>query len=196
MSAQVILSMKNSLRHSRYASSRQRGITMVIVLIFLVVLTILGITGMRTTRLQEQMAGSRYERVTAMSAAHAGLSDSREFILALLDPNDPAWNVVDTNEFLGKPEEGWTINEWVEADTDWTPGGNVVAFGRGNKENYTIGRIASNPTYIVQRLPDATTQVGLPFQRLRATVRATGVRSENSVYLQTQISLPVSTVNQ
>ncbi len=184
-----------SCRH--FAPSRERGITLVVVLIFLVVLTILGITGMRTTRLQEQMAGSRYERITATASAHAGLSDSREFIQALLDPNDPAWKVVDTNDFLGTVDEGWSIEEWVKADTDWTlAGGKAVAFGKGNNETYAIGRVSSNPTYIVQRLPDATTQVGLPFQRFRATTRGVGARSESNAYLQTQISMPVSTVNQ
>jgi type IV pilus assembly protein PilX len=188
--------MRTKSSYRVHALRRQRGITLVIVLVFLVVLTILGITGMRTTRLQEQMAGARYERVTAMSSAHAALSDAREFTLGLLDPNDPAWSVVDTNDFLGTPDEGWTVEDWVRANTNWSVGSRVVAFGRGNNETYTIDRVKSNPTYIVQRMPDATTQVGLPFQRFRATARAVGARDTSAVYLQTQMALPVSTINQ
>jgi type IV pilus assembly protein PilX len=53
--------------------SRQRGVVLIISLIFLVLLTIIGVTAMQTTLLQERMAGNMRDLNLAFQATEASL---------------------------------------------------------------------------------------------------------------------------
>ena len=55
------------------APSRQRGISLVVVLILLVVMTLLGILSLRSGILQERMAGGAYDRSLSFEAAEQAL---------------------------------------------------------------------------------------------------------------------------
>lgn len=84
------------LHRSRYSSSssatHQRGVALVMSLIFLVVLTIIGITSMRNTTLQERMAGAMRDQGLAFQAAEAALREGEDYVRALSKPialNDP-----------------------------------------------------------------------------------------------------------
>jgi type IV pilus assembly protein PilX len=52
---------------------RQRGITLVIALIFLLVLTLLGVTAMQSTVVEERIAGNTRDKDVAFQSAEAGL---------------------------------------------------------------------------------------------------------------------------
>jgi type IV pilus assembly protein PilX len=183
------------LKFASPKAQRQRGITLVIVLIFLVVLTLLGITGMRTTRLQEQMASSRYERVTAIAAAHAGISDGRQYVQSIVDANAAGAKVKFENELIGSANEGWTVEDWVKADTDWYADPRVVPFGKGNGETYAVQRINNNPGYFVHKFGAEGAQNGDVYNMYRVTARGEGGRATNSAYLQSQFVDVVSVGN-
>lgn len=53
---------------------RQRGIVLVIGMIFLLVLTIIGVTSLRTTTLEQRMAGNMQQRTLAFQDAEARIS--------------------------------------------------------------------------------------------------------------------------
>jgi len=54
--------------------SRQRGIVLVVGLVFLLVLTIIGVTSLRTTTLEQRMAGNLQQRTVAFQDAEARIS--------------------------------------------------------------------------------------------------------------------------
>lgn len=62
---------------------QQRGVTLVVGLIFMVALTLLGVMAMKSTLLQERMAGGSRDRSLAFQAAEAALRDGKRDILAL-----------------------------------------------------------------------------------------------------------------
>lgn len=69
---------------------RDRGAVLVIGLIVLVVMTILGLSGMRTSVLQELMAGQTKESNSAFHAAEAGMQAALNYLAGLRRPPDVA----------------------------------------------------------------------------------------------------------
>lgn len=167
---------------------------MVVVLIFLVVMTLIGVAGMRTTRVQEQMAGSRLERITAIASSHAGLSDGRDYVLQPnFDSNSQAFRVRDLAQsgLIGSTAEGWTVASWINANTDWYGGPNALALGAGNGEAYALVRGLRSPAFIVDRLPGEQTQNAVNYQVFRVTSRGEGQRTENAMFTQSIMRIPV-----
>jgi type IV pilus assembly protein PilX len=168
---------------------RQRGMALVIVLIFLVVLTLLGVSGMTTTRMHEQIAGARHERVAALAASQAALSDGRDFVFSAIDPNAPTSKVQTINDYISTANGGWTIEQWVRDNTNWFSGSYAQSLGTGSGINYTMfktnGASASrNPTFIVQQMAPQITQTGEVYPVYRVTSRGEGGNPENTAYLQ------------
>ncbi len=62
---------------------RQNGAVLVVALIFLLILTILGVSSMRSTVLEEKMAGNMRDQSLAFQAAEAALRDGEAFINTL-----------------------------------------------------------------------------------------------------------------
>ena len=62
------------------AGSRQRGVTLVISLIFLLLLTILGVTAMNTSTLQEKMSGNLRDQDLAFQAAESALRGGEDAV--------------------------------------------------------------------------------------------------------------------
>lgn len=62
---------------------QQRGATLIVGLIFMVALTLLGVMAMKSTLLQERMAGGSRDHSLAFQAAEAALRDAKRDILRL-----------------------------------------------------------------------------------------------------------------
>jgi type IV pilus assembly protein PilX len=70
---------------------QQAGISLVIVLVFLVILSILGVTGMQNATFASRIAGNEADRTLAFQAAEAALRDAENDIRGLnYDSNVPA----------------------------------------------------------------------------------------------------------
>ena len=73
-------------RQSCYASissiNTQRGMTLIIALIFLLILTMLGVTAMQSTVVEERIAGNTRDKDTAFQSAEAGLRAGEAYLLA------------------------------------------------------------------------------------------------------------------
>jgi type IV pilus assembly protein PilX len=67
--------------NSRNLRPYQRGATLIVGLIFLVALTLLGVMAMKSSVLQERMAGGSRDRSLAVHAAEAALRDAKRDIL-------------------------------------------------------------------------------------------------------------------
>jgi type IV pilus assembly protein PilX len=68
---------------------RQRGAALIISLLMLILMTMIGVTAMRTTTLEEKMAGNMYDRNLAFQAAETTLrSAEQEFIEGLVNTHD------------------------------------------------------------------------------------------------------------
>jgi len=64
------------------ATSRQRGMALVMAMVILMILTILGITAMTTSSLEEKMSGNIQEQTRAFQAAESGVSEAIARIIA------------------------------------------------------------------------------------------------------------------
>jgi type IV pilus assembly protein PilX len=66
----------------RSRATRQRGVALLVALMFLIVLTLLGLAAIRTTTLEERMAGGSRDYNTALQAAEAALRDAENDLKA------------------------------------------------------------------------------------------------------------------
>jgi type IV pilus assembly protein PilX len=141
----------------------QRGSSLVIALIFLIVLTILGLVSVRSSTMQERMAGNDRDRAIAFEAAEAALRDAELDILRNLTPESP-FDAACTNGLclpatVATPN--WQLVPWTGA-TSRVYG---VASGSGA---YPLD-VAQPPRYIVELLPDLPAGAG---NSLNANVRS------------------------
>lgn len=74
-----------------WVASPQRGVSLVVALIFLIILTILGLTAMRVATMEERMSGNSRDRSLAFQAAEAALRDAEADIECIKfgTPPDP-----------------------------------------------------------------------------------------------------------
>ena len=119
---------------------RQTGSALIVALTILLVLTILGVSAMRTTSLEEKMAGNARDSQTAFEAAEFALRQAER---------DLANNVVVAANFgvnggtgayftiPGVNPEAWTV------EANWAIATNVGAYG---------GDVSRAPQYMIQQV--------------------------------------------
>ncbi|NLO79456.1 MAG: pilus assembly protein [Xanthomonadaceae bacterium] len=133
--------MMRQLRSPRRA---QRGTALIVSLVLLLVLTILGISSMRTSGLQERMAGNLHDAHLAFQAAEAALREAERFLgsaslpeftnsngLYVYDPTDP------TN-----PDPVWKDPNWHLTKARVYEG--------------TLNGVSTPPRYVIEELPTVT----------------------------------------
>lgn len=128
----------NSLR-------KQCGSVLAIALIFLLLMTLIGVTAMRTSTMQERMAGNMRDRNLAFQAAEMALREGERFL---------SGNVVlvdfDNTGGLYQPAGDSQVNRWL--DIDWLVDGNSRATSAG------LSDVARQPRYIVEELAAGSTE--------------------------------------
>jgi type IV pilus assembly protein PilX len=135
---------------SKQSTSRadQRGVSLVIVLLFLVMLSILGTTAIQTSSLEEKMTGNERDRQIAFEAAEAALRDAEREIFQSLNPNSPF--VSTCVDGLCMPATTavpqWEAVDWLSA----TPRQYGAFTGVGA---YPVTGLANSPRYIIELLP-------------------------------------------
>lgn len=68
------------------APANQRGITLIISMVFLLLLSLISLATMRNTTLQQSMANNLHNRLIAFQAAEAALRDGEQTVMALDSP--------------------------------------------------------------------------------------------------------------
>jgi type IV pilus assembly protein PilX len=157
--------------HRRY----QGGAVLIVALVFLIVLTLLGVSAMRMTTLQEQMAGNLRDSNLAFQASESALREAESL---LQQATLPAFD--GTDGFLPWQDDSGQAGYW---DTfDWS--GN-------SQEAAEVDGVAGTPRFVIEELPPAPLEGGsLRFGALpetgfyRVTARAVGGTTDAVSILQ------------
>lgn len=128
------------------ARRRERGVTLVVSLVFLLLLTILGITSIGTSTLQEKMAGNLRDMDMALQAAESALRDGEARLQALWGAAGGVEPIHDTDcTISGICSQGATD---PANDTWWTA--NSVEYGvAGTRE---IDFASADPRSVIEKL--------------------------------------------
>jgi type IV pilus assembly protein PilX len=133
----------------------QRGISLVVVLLFLVMLSILGTTAIQTSSLEEKMTGNERDRQIAFEAAEGALRDAEREIFLSLSPNSPFDSACDNGlcipSITAVPQ--WEAVDWMSA----TPRQYGAFTGAGT---YPVTGLARTPRYIIEILPRMAASAG------------------------------------
>ncbi len=156
--------------------SAQRGVTLIVSLIFLAILMLLGVTVAQTSSMQERMAGNTRDRDQALQMAEAALSAADVAMKAL--PKDGAGNI--TTAFDGSTTGYVTYNPANASNAAyWNAYDWANASQSANITLDTATHITEQPRYVIEKLPDSATT-----QRFRVTARGVGASTGTVVILQ------------
>lgn len=165
--------------------TEQQGSVLIVSLIMLLVMTLIGISGMRTSQLEERMASNMRDHDLAFQAAEAGLRAAENYI---------ATGIISTNNFDTNGTDGLYNNDdvrlWQNINWDANDSLEYTAF------DSTLN-ITSPPRYVIELLSvsgDAADELNLGNQgqgtgagtinTFQITVRGTGGADSSMVYLQ------------
>lgn len=159
--------------------SRQQGAALIVSLVLLLVVTVLGVTAMRTTTLQERMAGNLRDNNLAFQAAEAALRDGEQFLQqAALPTFDSTAGLLPRQTNAGQASF-WNSHNWA---------GNSRQATRLSDVTMTV----EPPRYVIEELPpvpaegDSVRFGPLPEVGFyRVTARGVGGTTDAVVVLQT-----------
>lgn len=187
-------------RFTNSRSAGQRGISLVIVMIFLVILSVLGITAMQSSTLGSRVARNEADRTLAFQAAEAALRDGELDIKNLKADNTTCvaasagcrienisrGNGFDTVCTLGLCDSrAFTTPVWEETllPSRWTTTGISVAYG-----TYTAAAalpvVGQQPRYILEYFPLGDSVI------YRITAVGFGANTTTQVMLQSAVKAP------
>lgn len=177
----------------------QQGAVLVISMIILLLLTILGVTSMRSTSLEERMAGNARDSHLAFESAEAALINAERFLDTVAVT--AAFDVSGIDGLYASDSElksAYPSYKKIETYVDWSGGDS----NRGYLSATNIGTgqgLASPPRYVIQLTgaPQGVAVDNLNLQNygsgagggqvglFRITVRGTGGSDNSVVFLQT-----------
>jgi type IV pilus assembly protein PilX len=174
--------------HSITRSHDQRGMALVMALVFLVLLTLLGITAMSTSSLEEKMAGNSKDRGLAFQAAESALLHGENWIANQV--NLPIFDPSDLTDGLHLPSTTATP-VWTDAGgTNVWAGNDIMTFSG-------LTKVWAQPKVIVENLGplrDPNESLGMPgagsptshgaTNAFRVTARGVGGTAFASVMVQ------------
>ena len=178
-------------------NSRQLGISLIIVMIFLVILSILGVTGMQSSSLRSKTARNEADRALAFQAAEAALRDG-ELDVKNLKANNTACvaasagcrieNISRGDGFVTSCNLGlcdsraFTTPVW-EDTAKWSTTGASVAYGTFT-DAAAIPVVGQQPRYILEYFPLGDSVV------YRITAVGFGANTSTQVMLQSAVKAP------
>ena len=174
--------------------NKQKGSVLIISLIILVAMTLIGITAMRTSVMQEKMAGNMRNKELALQAAEATLREAEQYIQD---------NVISTIAFDTDGSDGLynysladdsTRNDRIwETIIDWDSDAETLEYTAFS----TIYNISKAPRYVIQHMASTGSENdkinmdnmgqgtgGGNVEAFLITVRATGGNNDSAVILQ------------
>ena len=138
-----------------YISKHESGAALIVTLIFLLILSLLGTSSVRTSTMQERMAGNMRDWNVAFQRSEATLRTAEQY---LLDTN----NLPEFNDTNGLYElKSAARPDWVVRPTDAGGGGYVAFPSSGTPEGrYYIERLSS------VRPAGTSTETGTPVEEI------------------------------
>jgi type IV pilus assembly protein PilX len=137
----------------------QRGVTLIVALVFLAILALLGVTVAKTTSLEERMSSNTRDRDLAFQAAEAALRQAQNN-LATLAAGAPSLDTTAANDAAY-----WNAYDWSTATSVAT----------------SLNGLAAQPQYLVQRRGTS--------DNYRVTSRGVGANSVTVVILQAEYDI-------
>lgn len=145
------------------AQRRQSGVALIVALILLVVITVIGLAAIRTSTLQEKMAGNTFDRAQAFQVAEATLQLASATILPPAPPPGPAtyqanaYTDCANNPCLDNPAHDPNVPAaaWTLPPTATNAGGGTANI---------VSLYGNNPSYIIQYMGACTVGGGGNFQ--------------------------------
>jgi type IV pilus assembly protein PilX len=139
---------------------RESGAALIVALIFLLIMSLLGTSSVRTSTMQERMAGNMRDSNVAFQRSEAGLRSAEQYLLST--NNLPEFN--DTNGFYELNSDDRP--DWIGTPTDPGTGGSVPYPGGCTVEagdcerRYYIERLSS------VRPAGSSTETGTPVEEI------------------------------
>ena len=165
------MSLKMAPLAGHAALKRQRGMTLMVSLVFLIILTMLGVTSVTNNGLQERMAGNTRSRELAFQAAEAALKHAESTL--------PSWR---RSAFDGSVE-GLFIYDVTEPNDAvyWRD----IAHWASSRQlpAGSLNQVAEPPRYLVHKMPSSG-----EVEYYRITARGVGGDISAVVILQSVIS--------
>lgn len=153
---------------------QQRGMTLIVALIFMAMLALLGATAAQNSVLEERMAGNTRDRDLAFQAAEAALRDAELNIATLRTQMGASPGLVVADSCTVPNVPPCYLSHGNDA-AYWT---NTFVWNTANARHptQTLNQVAAQPLYIVERMPGGAG--GL--ETYRTTARGVG-KSLNAV---------------
>ena len=161
---------------STAARKSQSGMAMVIGLILLVVMTLLAVTAMRSTMMQERMAGGMRDHGRALEAAEAALREGERMLNQAAAPTFPGDGLYDAGDD--------DIPVWEDVDAGLDSSGAL-------EYSPDMDDLARDPQFFIERIsgimpaPGSSLEAGASDGTLyRIRARGFGAREETVVVLE------------
>jgi type IV pilus assembly protein PilX len=154
---------------------RERGAALIVALVMLLIMTVLGVSAMRSTTLQERMAGNLRDGNLAFQAAEAALREGENFLEGTLPPFAGANGLLQMQDGAGQAAF-WNAHNW----------------GANSRTAAAVAGTTAAPRYVIEELPAVPVEGGSerfgPLPEIgfyRVTARAVGGTTDAVSVLQT-----------
>ena len=168
-----------SFSHDLRFARQQRGVTLIIALIFMAVLALLGATAAQNSALEERMAGNTRDRDLAFQAAEAALQDAKRNIATLRTQLGTA-GIVDASSCTVPNVAPCYLSRGNDA-AYWT---NTFVWNTTNARNPTqsLNQVAAQPLYLLEKIPGGPGTL----EAYRVTARGVG-KSVNAIAITQEV---------
>lgn len=150
---------KRPITSSFESGNKQQGAVLAVALIFLLVLTLLGVSSMKSTLLEEKMAGNMRDQSLAFQAAEAALRDGEAFIETLASTGGFKCQEKTNLSSTGFPSctnngqfsSGTNLHDILEQNPWGSTNGYITV-----SSSSTINGVSSQPRYFIIHNADLT----------------------------------------
>jgi type IV pilus assembly protein PilX len=175
----------NTKQIHSFTAAPQKGVALIMALIFLLLLTMLGMSALSTTSLEEKMAANTKERNTAFQAAESALMVAEAWVIAQI--NKPIFPDTANGLYLPNSCTANTAKSvWDCPDLNWSSTSDLVVYPSTPTGIVSGGltKVGTQPKYVIEDLGEMpetggsvvvpTTYKGKGNTVLRVTARGTG----------------------
>ena len=156
-------------RIGMHARNKQRGVVLMIALVFLVIITMLALTALRTNIIEERLAGNSRDWTLAFQAAETALRDGEKDIQSgTRFIGEAGFNSSCTNGLCTVQIDGSSIwKDFVNSgNTGWMNGASAgPSIGYGTYTNptpATVATVAKQPRYIIEVITEKGSSLSGP----------------------------------
>lgn len=136
-------------RNHRSHRVTQKGVALVMSMVFLLILTLIGVTAMSTSALEERMAGNLVDKNYALQAAESALLAGEQWIIN--QGAMPTFSPPQPNDGLFLPSTG-VDPVWAESTGVWASADVINYVG--------LGKVKTQPMFIIEYMGKASTSKG------------------------------------